>query len=149
MFNIGPQEVFWLFCMFILPLALVPGIFYTLTLQRALSRCAPETRAMEPGLVWLLYIPVFNLIWSFIVVNRISTSLRAEFQRRGIAGVDTGRELGLAMSILACLGIIPIVGILAALAGIVCWIMYWAKIAGLSGQLVLPAPAAQPSSPTA
>jgi hypothetical protein len=145
LFNIGPQELFWLFFLFLIPLALIPGIFYTLTLHKALSRCAPENRAMEPGLVWLIYIPVFNLIWNFIVVNRISTSLRSEFQRRGVTGVDTGRELGLAMSILACLGIIPIVGVLAALAGIVCWILYWAKIAGLSGRLLPPLPAAQVS----
>ena len=149
MFNIGPHEVFWLFCLFLIPLALVPGIFYTLTLQRALSRCAPESRAMEPALVWLLYIPVFNLIWNFIVVSRISTSLRSEFQRRGITGLDTGRELGLAMCILACLGVIPIVGVVAAFAGLVCWILYWVKIAGLSGKLVPLVSAAQPSSPTA
>jgi hypothetical protein len=148
LFNIGPQEVFWMFCLFLIPFALIPGIFYTLTLQRALSRCAPESRAMEPALVWLLYIPVFNLIWNFIVVSRISTSLQSEFQRRGITGLDTGRELGLAMSILACLGLIPIVGVLAALAGIVCWILYWVKIAGLSGKLVSQDSAPQPSSPT-
>lgn len=139
----------WMFFMGIMVVGLIPGILYTLTLQRALSRCAPESRAMQPGLVWLLYIPVFNLFWCFVVVNRISTSLQNEFRRRGMMVEDTGRELGLAMSILGCLCWIPIAGILAVLAGIVCWAMYWSKIAGLSGKLAAPAPAAQPTSPIA
>ncbi len=134
MFNIGPQEVFILFL--ILALSIVPGIFYTLTLYRALSRCAPESRAMEPGLVWLLFVPIFNLIWNFVVVAKMATSLQNEFQRRRVAEpVDAGRELGLAMSILACLGIIPFLGILCGFAAMICWILYWVKIAGLSSRL--------------
>ena len=134
MFNVGPQELF-VFLIFV-SLAILPAIFYMLTLYRVLSRCAPESRAMEPGLVWLLLVPIFNLIWHFVVVSKVATSLQREFQRRGVAEpVDTGRQLGLAMSILACLGIIPIVGILSALAAMICWILYWMKIAGLSGRL--------------
>lgn len=143
MFHIGPLEILMYFML--IPLAIIPGIFYTLTLQRALSRCAPESRTMEPGMVWLLYIPLFTLIWNFVVVNRVSASLQNEFRRRGLAGpVDTGRGVGLAMSVLACLSAIPILGILCALAAVVCWIVYWAKVAALSGQLLPPIPTAQP-----
>ena len=144
MFNIGPQELFVLM-LFLLPLAIIPGIFYALTLYRTLDRCAPESRAMEPGLVWLLFIPLFNLVWSFVVVSKIATSVEHEFQRRGVTGrIDAGRELGLAMNILACIGLIPIIGILPGLAGAVCGIVYWSKIASLSARLVpaFPAPSA-------
>ena len=48
MFNIGPQEVFIGFL--ILAAALLPTILYCLTLSRALARCAPESRAMQPGM---------------------------------------------------------------------------------------------------
>lgn len=119
---------------------LIPGIFYLLTLQKALNRCSPENRAMNPGMVWLMFIPLFNIVWHFIIVLNMAKSLGAEFGKRGIAEEpEPGKKLGLAMCILACCGIIPIVGILASLGGLVCWIMYWVKIAGYSNKLAAPA----------
>ena len=45
-----------------LAVGLAVGIFYILSLQKALNRCAPENRAMEPGMVWLLLIPCVFLV---------------------------------------------------------------------------------------
>ena len=121
-------------------IALIPVIFYSLTLQKALNRCAPENRAMAPGMVWLLLIPLFNLVWHFFVVINVAKSLGAEFQKRGLPEEpDPGKKLGLIMCILACCGIIPFLGILCSLGALVCWIMYWIKIAGFSGKLAVPA----------
>lgn len=118
---------------------LIPLIFYLLTLQKTLNRCAPENRAMAPGLVWLMLIPLFNLVWHFFVVLNVAKSLGAEFQKRGISEEpEPGKKLGLIMCILAVCGIVPLLGILCSLASLVCWIMYWVKIAGFSGKLVLP-----------
>ena len=56
---------------------LVPFIFYLLTLQKALSRCSPGCRAMNPGMVWLMLIPLFHIVWQFFVVlNMPSRSMR-------------------------------------------------------------------------
>jgi hypothetical protein len=129
---------------------LVAFVFYLLTLQRALSRCAPEHRAMEPGLVWLLLIPCFGFIWNFFVVLNISKSLAAEFQTRNVAvEPQPGRNIGLIMCILGCaiifftmVSMIPLIGLLFSLvnlplclARLVFWILYWVKIAGYSKQL--------------
>jgi hypothetical protein len=117
---------------------LVPTIFYILTLQKALGRCAPENQAMQPGLVWLLVIPCFNLIWHFFVVLNMAKSLGAEFQKRGIAEEPApGKALGLTMCILLCCTPIPLLGILATLGYLVCWILYWVKIAGYSQKLAV------------
>ena len=72
-------------------------IFFLLTLQRALARCRPECRTMEPGQVWLNLIPLFNIAWMFITVLRISESLRNEFYERGRSrrGDDYGQGLGI------------------------------------------------------
>jgi hypothetical protein len=119
---------------------LIPAIFYLLTLQKALNRCSPESRAMQPGMVWLMLIPLFNLVWHFFVVLNIAKSLEAEFRKRGIASEpNPGKTIGLVMCILACCGIIPILGILCSLGGLVCWIIYWIKIAGFSSKLAAPA----------
>jgi hypothetical protein len=119
---------------------LIPAIFYLLTLQNALNKCAPASRAMDPGMVWLLLIPVFNLIWNFFVVMNIAKSLASEYARRGIPSPEPlpGQPIGLAMSICACCCIIPVLGMLAGLANLVLWVVYWVKIAEYSRILDLP-----------
>lgn len=118
-------------------LFLVPGIFYLLTLQKALDKCAPTSRTMQPGLVWLLLVPFFNVIWHFFVVLAMAKSLANEFARRGMPGPEAqpGQSIGLIMCTLACCGLIPVLGVLASLAAFVLWIMYWVKIAGYSQTL--------------
>jgi predicted membrane channel-forming protein YqfA (hemolysin III family) len=119
---------------------LIPAIFYLLTLQKALNRCSPECRAMNPGMVWLMFIPLFNIVWHFFIVINVAKSLACEFQKRGIAEEPMpGKTIGMVMCILACCGIIPILGILASLGGFVCWILYWVKIAGYSKKIEAPA----------
>jgi hypothetical protein len=120
----------------VLVIALIPMIFYILTLQKALNKCAPENRAMQPGMIWLLLIPLVNLVWSFFVVINMAKSLGAEFQKRGIAEEpEPGKKLGMIMCILFCCGIIPLLGVFCSLGGLVCWIMYWLKISGYSKKL--------------
>ena len=115
---------------------LIPFIFYLLTLQKALNRCSPENRAMNPGMVWLTLIPLFGLVWQFFVVINVAKSLGAEFQKRGMAEEpQPGKTLGLVTCILSCCGIIPFLGILCSLGALVCWIIYWVKIAGYSAKL--------------
>src|SRR5882762_2365720 len=116
--------------LFVACLALtVPAIFYLLTLQKALTHCAPASRTMSPGQVWLLLIPLFNLVWMFIVVANISKSLHNEFLRRNIPTVEAepGKAVGLAMSCLMIASIVPLLGGLFSIAGFVCWIIYWIK----------------------
>ena len=121
---------------------LIPTVFFLLTLQRALERCAPGNRTMAPAQVWLLFVPVFNLAWSFVIVNALSESLHREFSRRGLPTVpNPGKSMGLAWSILTLLCAVPFVGFLTGLPSLVCWILYWVEIAKYSNQLDL-APAA-------
>jgi hypothetical protein len=111
-------------------------VFYLLTLQKALSRCSPENRAMAPGMVWLQLIPLFGLVWQFFNVINLAKSPGAEFQKRGMAeDPQPGKTLGLIMSILCCCSVIPFLGILIAIGALICWIIYWVKIAGYSGKL--------------
>ena len=131
-----------LIVMFLVAMALIllPGIFYLLTLQRALQRCAPDARTLTPGLVWLLLVPVFALVWHFIVVKEVSKSLHNEFARRNTPNIEPepGKGIGLAMCILLATTLIPLLGIFSGLAGIVCWIIYWVKISGYSWMLQQP-----------
>ncbi len=140
--SIGPTELILIGLIFLLiPVMLLPKIFYILTLQKALSRCSPENRMISPGLVWLLLIPLFELVWHFIVVRRIADSLGLEYKRRNLMiEPNPGRDLGTVMCIMNACGLFPLLGIFATVAGIICWIMYWVKISDYSRRLDIRSP---------
>jgi len=116
--------------------ALVAFIFFLLTEHRALGSCAPENRKMEPGMVWLQLVPVFNVVWQFLVVLAIAESFQREFEKRGLAvEPHPSKGIGLAVCILNCTTLIPVVNWLTSIPAVICWIIYWVKIAGLKGQL--------------
>ena len=112
----------------------VIAVFYFGLLAGVLRKCSPSSRTMQPGLVWLLLIPLFNLVWNFIVVLAIADSLGNEFRLRNIPVEDPkpGKSIGIAMAVCQACGIIPLVNILAGLASLVLWIVYWVKIAEYS-----------------
>ena len=118
-------------------IALIPLIFYLLTLQNTLKAVSPENQKMPPGQVWMILIPLFGLGWQFVVVNRIADSLKAEFAKRNIPCEEDrpGYSIGLTYCILYCCGIIPFLGVLASIGGVVCWIIYWVKISGYKTKL--------------
>jgi hypothetical protein len=129
---------------FILFAALIlPMVFYLLTLQRALQKCAPGNRSQSPGLVWLEIIPFFGFIWQFVNVLAISKSLGGELRARRIpADPAPAQSIGLAMCITAVCTVIPFVGTFLALAHLVLFIIYWVKVAEFSRQLDLTQPPA-------
>ena len=120
-------------------LGLLPLIFYLITLQNTFKVISPQNRKMVPEQVWLVIIPIFGFIWQFIVVNRMADSLAGEFSDRGIHDDEArpGIKIGLAYCILSCCGIIPVLGYLASIAGLVCWIIYWVKIYNYKTRLKL------------
>jgi len=124
-----------LMCVFLV-IGIAIGIAFLLTLSKALSHCRPKNRTMEPGQVWLNLIPIFGLIWSFVTVLRVAESLQNEYRDRGWrARGDFGKQIGLAYLILSLLGIIPFIGPVFSLAALVCFVMYWVKIAGFNKEL--------------
>lgn len=116
---------------------LLAGILYLLTLQNALKKCAPASRTMEPWKVWLVAIPVFGLVWHFVVVTNIAKSLRNEFARLGIPCPEStpGQTIGLAACACNCFIFVPLLGRFAAIVGFVLWIAYWIRIANYSRDL--------------
>lgn len=142
----------------VLVFALIIAFFFLRTLSRALEHCHPDTRTMNPGQVWLNFIPCFNVVWQFVTVIRVGDSLKLEFaDRRMDEGGDYGKTLGLAC-ILLFIGanVVQQVGqevlgaaggdriVAMALVGVswfmhigtlALFIIYWVKIAGFSRQL--------------
>lgn len=116
---------------------LIVYIFYLLTLSRTLALCHPQTRLMNPGEVWMVFIPLFGIVWHFIMIGRIADSLAIEFRNRQLHLEEArpGYQLGLWALILPLCSFIPILGILTWITGIVFLIMYWSRISNYKKQL--------------
>jgi len=95
-----------------------------------------QFRKMEPGMVWLLLIPCFGLVWNFFVFPRLAQSFKAYFDSVGRTDVeDCGEKIGWAFAICVACSIIPYLGMLAGLAGLVLLIIFLVKAMGLKGQV--------------
>lgn len=123
----------------VLGVAFLPAIFFLRTLSNTLKEIHPDNRRMQPAEVWLELIPIYGMVWQFIVVNRLADSLKSEFLSRNIDLSEDrpGHALGIAYCILLLCSWIPVVGVVAAFAGFVCWIMYWVKISDFKSRLIL------------
>lgn len=127
--------------LFIILIAAIGGIliavFYLLNLQNLLKEIDPKNRLVEPGNVWLMFIPLFNLIYPFILYPKISDSVKNEFKHRGIIeNGDYARGVGIAMPILGLCGIIPFIGTIASLANFILFIVFWVKTAEFKKKLM-------------
>ena len=113
-----------------LAIGLVPMIFYLLQIQKLLNACTPESRQMEPGMVWLNLIPLFSLGWMIYTVIKIRDTLKIEFPARNLETDDPqfSFPVGLAYGICAACSIIPFIGTFTAIGALVCWILYWIKM---------------------
>lgn len=118
----------------------LPGILFVLSLHKLFERMSECSRAMEPNMVWLLLIPVFNLGWFIHTVGKLRKSLYLEFLARGWdEGRDYGYRMGVAAGVLAIclvvLGWVPFVGWLLGVATLVCWGLYWIRMASYSSRM--------------
>ena len=130
-------SIIFFFFIILLAIFIVPMVFFLLHLHKLLAKCNPKNRGMEPGLVWLNFIPLFNLGWIFYTIFQVRDALRAEFSERGLEPEDPqfSHPIGLAYCITNACSIIPFIGFIAGIAAIVLWIIYWVKTYGYSLKL--------------
>ena len=112
-------------------------VFYLLTASKTLRAIRPEFRQVRPGQVWLSMIPIFHLIWPFIINPKISASIRTEMEARGLdeAG-EYGKSLGTIYPGLRVAGNIPTLGAIFSLAYLVIFIIWWVKLGGYRSRLM-------------
>ena len=117
-------------------IGIVVAVLYLLNLQNLLKRISAENRVVEPGNVWLMLIPIFNLVYAFILYPKISESIKNEFLKRGLSDSgDFGKSLGTAMAVLGLCGFIPVLGGFDSIAILVIWIIYWVKMSEYKSKL--------------
>jgi hypothetical protein len=89
--NISEDFFFVFIVLAFIAVYLVIMILFLLSQQNILKAIKPQNRTIQPGEVWLQLIPLFSLVWKFIVVSRIADSIRNEINDR-----NTNSFLGIA-----------------------------------------------------
>ena len=126
MFGFSPVEVA------IVGVALAVGItlqcLFLRTLSKVLRSCSKANRRMNPGLVWLNLIPFFGIVWMFVTAVRVSGSLKAEFEHRGMVEKgDYGLGLGIGFNVAYLASAIPSMTFMSFF-GLALWIGYWSNM---------------------
>jgi hypothetical protein len=105
-------------------IALTLAIMHLIAEYKTLSVIKPRNRTMEPGMIFLIFIPLFGIIWQIFVVLRLAESLRNEFEDRGwdTEGESFGYGMGLTMAILNIAGCGPL--------GLIFLIIHWRQLSG-------------------
>ena len=117
-------------------LSLIPIIL----LYTDFQRIPRAFRKLESGLVWLLLIPCFNIVWNFYVFPGLSDSFKAYFNSVGDNSVgNCARDLGLGYAICCAASVIPFVGCLTGIVSLVLLIMYLVKANDLKNRIPLTA----------
>jgi len=100
----------------LLGLVIIGALMVNLLIQVALciivsgclKRVPPQFRKQEPGMVWLLLIPIFSRIWNYFVYPRVADSFKAYFDSIGQTDVgDCGNRWAVVYCFSMLLGIIP------------------------------------------
>lgn len=118
------------FVLIVLAAAILVFVLYLKNLQDLLKEVSSNNRDVPPANVWLMFIPFFSIIYSFILYPKIASSLTKEFEGRGIPQEgDYGKGLGLAMAIIGVVGLVPQLGDFTGIPSLVILIIYWVKMA--------------------
>lgn len=111
--------------------ALLLAIYYYKTFIDAMSHVRPQNRLTGVANVLFMWIPLFNLVYGFIIYPKICDSIRNEYRSHGMPeDGDFGKGLAIAMCALAFGAFIPFVNFLTPLASFIIWIVFWVKING-------------------
>jgi hypothetical protein len=126
----------------LLALLLLLACLYLRMIQETMNRCSPESRVMNPALVWLDLIPGFGTLWHFVIVGALGLTLLRESRRGGLSSrsMIPGTGIGLVASVVGLVLFLSVGRSLieqdpekltgwAIAAGIPCWFAYWAFVA--------------------
>jgi hypothetical protein len=117
------------FLFVVLLVSLVIGLFVCYQLYVAARQLPLANRKLAPGLVFLLFVPLLNLVWLFVVVMKISQGYQEYFAANPRPGVgDCGYGIGLGWAISAICVFVPLVRLFAGLAALILMILYLVKL---------------------
>jgi hypothetical protein len=119
--------------------ALAVGAFICYQLYLAAGRLPAANQKLPPVSVFLLLVPVVNIVWLFFVVMKVSQGYQEYFAANPRPGVgDCGYGIGLGWAIASACVFVPLAHYFAGLAALILMVLYLVKMAQLRA-LVTPA----------
>jgi hypothetical protein len=135
--SIGLSELIVL--LFMLGLFAIPQILFVQTLNRTLA-LTRKYHTASPQSAWMLLIPIWGFFWIFYIVGKVAQGIKGRFKElkaeHEYAGNATGYGYGYAGLMLAACIPVAVIGGLAALGCLICWILYWVNIARYNKVLI-------------
>ncbi len=132
------------FVFILLPMGifLIPYVFFIRAQYTILLAIQPENRLMNPLEVWFQMIPLFGLIWQFVVVARVADSIQREYQSHkevSFLGMGDGElqekidervtyTTGFSYCVVLVLSFIPVIGFIIGIPMLTLWITYWRQL---------------------
>lgn len=114
--------------LFIMVVCLAFAVFMMYLVYNAMKGVPIAHRPMEPGMVFLMLIPLFNFFWVFKVFPPMMQAYKNALAEKGVAVAgDGGQGIAMAYCICVCLSIIPYINLFAGLASLVLFIMTMVK----------------------
>jgi hypothetical protein len=137
--QVGAAEMTMMIVIVLVALVVSLGISAVICaiLAGIVKRIPAGHRRVEPGSVWLLMIPCFNLYWVFPLFQRIPESFKSYFDAQGGRPQygDCGKQLGLWYAIAVVCSVVPILNYLTGPAALVLLILLLVKWSDYKNQL--------------
>ena len=93
-------------------------IIYIIVMRSTLEAVQESNRTTSVNSVFLLLIPLFNIVWKFILVNKLSQSISNEAKSKGI--ILDSAEPGKALGTMTCAApFIPVLNLIQPILSIV------------------------------
>ena len=125
-----PSEITILIIAFIINTLIY--LFFCIDLHKALAQVEPVNRSLNGNLIWLLLVPVVNIVLNFFVVNGMAKSLKLELLSRDYeVDENPGFWPGMVYAIMSMLIYMPMpmtLLFLLSFTGLIFFIRYWMKI---------------------
>ncbi len=114
--------------------------FYARDLVNTLQLVAPASRTASPNSVWWMFVLPYNFIEDFFIIANVTKSLEAEaVSNPALGGFRSfGMKSGLGWCSAQVLSLIPnLLGSIAGLVAIFCWVWHWRFIRQVNRALLL------------
>lgn len=105
--------------------------FYCRSLQKCLSLIKPVCQTMNPKMVWLMFVPFYNIVEDFFIIYNVTRSLEQEAQsnERLKELSSFGKVSGFGWCIAQVISLFPsMLGEIASLIALVFWVAHWRSI---------------------
>jgi len=128
--------MFWGFLLFVFAVSVVISVITTYFIYKPYSQLPHQFQIMPAGLIWLLLVPLVNIVMVFFIALQVPDSFKRYFNSVGNYSVgDCGKLVGLIWAISVLCSFVPLINYIAWIPALVCMIMFMVKLWDMARQI--------------